>query len=108
METITYDDFMKLDIRIGKILAAEKIEGTEKLLKLEMEVGEEKRTLVAGIAQTYLPEDLLGREVPVLLNLEPRKIRGIESQGMILAADDNGTPVILNPERLVPAGSVVR
>lgn len=108
METITYNDFIKMDIKIGKILAAEKVEGTDKLLKLEMEVGEEKRVLVAGIAQTYLPEDLLGREVPVLLNLEPRKIRGIESQGMILAADDNGKPVILSPERLVPSGSVVR
>jgi methionine--tRNA ligase beta chain len=108
MDIITYEDFMKLDIRIGKILSAERVEGTDKLLKLEMEVGDEKRDLVAGIAASYSPEDIIGKLVPVLLNLQPRKIRGIESQGMILAADNEGEPVILNPDKGVPSGSSVR
>lgn len=105
---ITFDDFRKLDIRIGKILSAEKVEGTDKLLKLEIDFGVEKRQLVAGIAETYQPDQLLGKEVPVLMNLEPRKIRGTESQGMILAADAGGKPVLMHPAREVPPGSVVR
>lgn len=105
---ITFDDFKKLDIRIGKILAAEKVEGTEKLLRLEIDFGLEKRQVVAGMAETYQPEQLIGREVPVLMNLEPRSIRGIESQGMILAADNSGKPVLLQPDGEVPPGSIVR
>jgi len=105
---ITFDDFKKLDIRIGKIVSAEKVEGTDKLLKLEIDLGSEKRQLVAGVAEVYAPDQLIGREVPVLLNLEPRSIRGVESQGMILAADADGKPVLLHPEREVPPGSIVR
>ena len=105
---ITFDDFKKLDIRIGKILAAEKVEGTEKLLRLEIDFGLEKRQVVAGMAETYQFEQLIGREVPVLMNLEPRSIRGIESQGMILAADNSGKPVLLQPDGEVPPGSIVR
>lgn len=108
MDTITYEDFMKLDIKIGRIITAEKVEGTDKLMKLEMEVGEERRTLVAGIAESYNADELPGKEIPVLLNLEPRKIRGIESQGMILAADSDGKPVLMNPDRDIPSGSSVR
>lgn len=105
---ITFDDFRKLDIQIGKILSAEKVEGTDKLLKLEIDFGVEKRQLVAGIAETYQPDQLLGKEVPVLMNLEPRKIRGTESQGMILAADVGGKPVLLLPDKEIPPGSAVR
>jgi methionine--tRNA ligase beta chain len=105
---ITFDYFRKLDIRIGKILSAEKIEGADKLLKLEIDFGIEKRQIVAGIAETYQPDQLLGKEVPVLMNLETRKIRGTESQGMILAADAGGKPVLMHPDREVPPGSVVR
>lgn len=105
---ITFDDFRKLDIRIGKILSAEKIEGADKLLKMEIDFGIEKRQIVAGIAETYQPDQLLGKEVPVLMNLETRKIRGTESQGMILAADAGGKPVLMHPDREVPPGSVVR
>jgi methionine--tRNA ligase beta chain len=105
---ITFDDFKKLDIRIGKIVAAEKVMGTDKLLKLEIDLGVEKRQLVAGIAESYLPEQLIGREVPVLVNLEPRTIRGIESQGMVLAAGVDGKPVLLHPDSEVPPGSIIR
>lgn len=105
---ITFDDFKKLDIRIGKILAAEKVEGTDKLLKLEIDFGIEKRELVAGIAEIYQPEQVIGKEIPVLMNLEPRTVRGIVSNGMILAADVEGKPILLQPEKEVPPGSIIR
>jgi methionine--tRNA ligase beta chain len=105
---ITFDDFKNLDIRIGKILSAEKIKGTDKLMKLEVDFGAETRQLVAGIAEFFTPDHLTGKEIPVLMNLEPRSIRGIESRGMILAIDVEGKPVLLHPEREVPPGSVIR
>jgi methionine--tRNA ligase beta chain len=105
---IIFDDFKKLDIRIGKILSAEKIKGTDKLMKLEVDFGAEKRQIVAGIAEFFTPDHLIGKEIPVLMNLEPRNIRGIESRGMILAIDVDGKPVLLHPEREVPPGSVIR
>lgn len=105
---ITFEDFKKLDIRIGKILSAEKVEGTAKLMKLEIDFGIEKRQLVAGMAEFFEPDHLIGKEVPVLMNLEPRKFKGIESQGMVLAVDVDGKPVLLYPEEEVPAGSIVR
>jgi methionine--tRNA ligase beta chain len=104
---ITFDDFMKLEIRIGKILGAEKVEGTDKLIKLEIDLGDHQRVLVAGIAEAYEPDSLIGKEVPVLANLEPRKIRGIMSQGMILAAVAEGKPILLHPEKEVPPGSPI-
>lgn len=105
---ITFDDFRKLDIRIGTVISAARIPGTDKLLTLEIDVGTEKRHVVAGIAETYLPDNLIGKEIPVLLNLEPRKIRGVESHGMILAVDADGKPILLHPDRVVPSGSTVR
>jgi methionine--tRNA ligase beta chain len=105
---ITFDDFMKLEIRIGKILSAEQVQGTEKLLRLEIEFSNERRQLVAGIAETYTPDQIIGKEIPVLMNLEPKKIRGVESQGMILAIDVAGKPILLHPEREVPPGSIIR
>jgi methionine--tRNA ligase beta chain len=105
---ILYEDFKKLDIRIGTIVSAEKIEGTDKLLKLEIDLGGERRHLVAGIAEVFEPGQVIGKQIPVLLNLEPRSIRGIVSQGMILAADVAGKPALLHPDREVPPGSIVR
>jgi len=99
---------MKLEIRIGKILSAQKVEGTDKLLKLEIDLGEEKRQIVAGIAQCYKSEEIIDKQVPILVNLEPRKIRGIESQGMILAAIDKGMPVLLHPDKEVSPGSMIK
>jgi methionine--tRNA ligase beta chain len=106
--TITFEDFKKIDLRVGKILEAEKIKGSEKLLKLIVDLGKEKRQLVAGIGKYYKPEDLIEKEIIVVANLEPKKIMGIESQGMLLAADKDGEPVILIPEKEVLPGTIVR
>ncbi len=105
---ITFDDFKKLEIRIGKVLSAERVEGTGKLIKLEIDFGTEKRQLVAGIAEFYEPGYLIGKELPVLVNLESRSFKGVESQGMILAVDVNGKPILLHPEKEVPPGSIVK
>ncbi len=105
---ITFEDFKKLDIRIGKILSAEKIPESEKLTKLMVDLGEKQRQIIAGIANAVDLADLIGKEVPVLVNLEPKKLMGYESQGMILATDDNGKPVLLHPAIDVPSGSLVR
>jgi methionine--tRNA ligase beta chain len=108
IEMISFDDFKKLDIRIGNIVSAEKVKGTDKLINLEVDFGSGKRQIVAGIAEYFGPEDLIGKQIPVLLNLEPRSIRGIESQGMILAVDIDGKPILLHPEKEVPPGSIIR
>lgn len=105
---ITFEDFSKLEIRIGKVLDAEKVEGTDKLIKLKIDLGTEKRQIVAGIAESYKPEKLIGKELPILVNLEPKKFRGLESQGMILAADMNGKPILMHPDKEVPPGSLVK
>ncbi len=104
---ITFDDFQKLDLRVAKIIRAEKIEGSEKLLKLQVDLGEGTRQVVAGIGKQYAPESLLGKEIVVVVNLEPRLIFGLESQAMLLAAQGLG-PVILIPEKEVAAGAGVR
>jgi methionyl-tRNA synthetase len=108
-EEIAFDDFTKLDIRLGKILDAEKVEKADKLLKLTVDTGIEKRTIVSGIAEHYSPEQVVGKTVQVLLNLAPRKIRGIESQGMILMAEDaEGNLSFMVPEKEFGAGGGVR
>ena len=89
---ITIDDFNKLDLRVGEILAAERIKGADKLLLLKVKVAGEARTIVAGIAEAYAPEELVGKKVAVLANLKPVKIRGHLSQGMLLAAEGDGKP----------------
>jgi methionine--tRNA ligase beta chain len=105
---VSFEDFQKMDLRVAKIVEAEKVKGSEKLLKLVIDVGKEKRQIVAGIGKFYKPEDLIGKEIAVLLNLEPKKLMGIESQGMLLAADVEGEPVILITEKEVPAGTKIR
>ena len=105
---ISFEEFKKLDIRIGKVLAADRVPGSDKLMRLEVDIGEEKRQLIAGVAQDYGPEDLLGKELPVLVNLEPKTFKGLESQGMILAADADGRPVLLYPEKSVSPGSIIK
>ena len=107
-DTITIDDFMKVKLRVGRVLEAEKVAGADKLLKLIVDIGTEKRTVLAGIALVYAPEALVGRSVVVVVNLAPRKMRGVESQGMILAADDSGRPIVVGFESEVPPGAVVR
>ena len=108
-ETIAYGDFEKLEIRIGKVLSAERVPEADKLLKLVFDLGTEQRQVMAGIAKVIdNPAELVGREMPLVVNLEPRKLRGYESQGMILAADDGGSPVLLHPAKDVPSGSIVK
>lgn len=109
MDNITFEDFKKLDIKVGKVLSAEKIEGSDKLLKLEVDFNEFKRQIVSGVAEFYKPEDLINKEFPFIVNLEPRMIRGFESQGMILAVDtNNGEISLLSPDREVAPGSNIR
>ncbi len=110
---ITIDEFAKSDIRIGKIVNAERITGADKLLKLTIDLGEgAPRTICSGVAQYYQPEELVGKKVPVITNLPPRKMKGIESQGMVLFGIDetNGghAPVMLNPHKDLPEGSPVQ
>ena len=131
MDIITFDEFKKLELRIGKILSAEKVEGSEKLLKLEVDFGPApvevepagewipavtddrsegriRRQIIAGIAQYYAPEALIGKECPFAYNLAPRMLAGFESQGMILCPSDNNGPVLLHPDKEIPPGSVVK
>jgi len=103
----TFGDFKKLQIRIGLIVEAKKVEGTDKLLKLQVDFGDEKRQIVSGIAEFYRPEQLVGKQFTFVVNLEPRVIRGVESQGMILAVSANNKIVLLKPQKKVPAGSFV-
>lgn len=108
-DTVGFDDFMKMDIRIGEILEAEKVPKADKLLKLLVDTGLDKRTVVSGIAEHYAPEDVIGRKVSVLMNLAPRKIRGVESQGMILMAEnEEGKLSFVSPEDGFGAGAGVR
>ena len=108
-EEISYEDFSKLDIRIAKIKKVEDIEGADKLYKLTLDVGDEigKRTICAGIKEFYSIKELEGKLIVVVVNLAPRKLRGIESQGMLLAADEDGKPTLLSPEKNVKIGSVI-
>lgn len=108
-DEITYDDFSKLDIRVGTILEAEKVPKTKKLLKLTIDTGIDKLTVVSGIAEFHDPDALVGRQVSILVNLAPRKIKGIESKGMILMAEEsNGKLVFVQPLEMTKNGSVIR
>ncbi|QIW24370.1 methionine--tRNA ligase subunit beta [Sulfolobus sp. S-194] len=112
MSEITIDDFAKLDLRVGIVKSAERIEGT-KLLKLIVDLGGESRQIISGIAEFYTPEELVGKRVILIANLKPKKIRGFESQGMILAAgckedEEKGIkPRILTVDGEIPAGTKV-
>ncbi len=105
---IDIDDFAKLDLRVGKVLTAEAVEKTDKLLKLTIDIGVEKRTVVSGIAQHYKPEEIVGKYVTLIANLKPRKMRGIESNGMILMAEDSGKLVFISALNEIAPGSTIR
>lgn len=104
---IAIDDFAKVDLRVGQILTAEKVEGADKLLKFSVKVGEEERTIVSGIAKHYTPDELVGKEVIVVANLKPAKLRGIMSEGMLLCAVDGDKVVLITPMVNVNSGSKV-
>lgn len=106
MDEISYDDFAKVEIRIGEVIAAELVPETDKLIKCTIDFGEfGTRTIVSGIAEWKKPEDLIGKQLPYITNLAPRMLRGVESQGMLLALSDESGLALLMPERAVVKGT---
>ncbi len=107
MEKITFDQFKKIDLRVAKILAVEPVEKTDKLLKIQIDLGSEQRQIVAGIAQHYNPEELIGKLIVVVANLESAVIRGVESNGMLLAASEIDNISVLTSDKKIAPGSSV-
>ncbi len=107
MNNISFNEFKKMDIRIGEILSTERIDNSDNLLRLEVDFGDFKRQIVTGIAKWYEPKDLIDKKVPFIVNLEPRIFRGIESQGMLVAVDGEDQPVLLEPQKGVKAGDKI-
>jgi len=108
MSMISYDDFAKLDLRVAKIVSVENIPGKTKIVKGIIDLGDEKRDVIIGGAEFYKPDDLTGKIVIAVTNLEPKKLAGIESHAMLLAADDNEKPVWLTVTDQVPLGSKIK
>lgn len=105
---ITIEEFAKIELKVGKVLEARRVEGSNKLIVMKVDTGEE-RQLVAGIGKVYSPKELTGKSIVVVTNLQPAKLMGVESQGMLLAATDSeGSPVIIAPERPIKEGSKVK
>lgn len=112
---VSYEDFKKLDLKVATVIKAERVENSDKLVRLEIDLGEsfdgaqdKKRQIIAGIAKQYPPEKLEGRQIIVIANLEPRKLMSLESQGMLLAADASEGPILLQPEKPAPNGAVIK
>lgn len=104
---ISFEDFQKVEMKVGKVLSAEKVEGTDKLVKIEIDIGE-TRTMVAGIMPDYSPENIVGKQIVVVMNLEPRTIKGIESNAMLLAAVEEGDKVtLIVPDKEVKPGTAI-
>ena len=109
MPEVSYDDFAKLDIRIGTVVAAELVPETDKLIKCAVDFGElGVRTIVSGIAEWKKPEELVGRQFPYVVNLAPRVLRGVERQGMLIAASDQSGVALLSPERVLLSGTKLK
>jgi methionyl-tRNA synthetase len=106
MDTIKYDDFAKIDLRVAKIIVAERVEGSDKLLKLQVEA-DIPRQIIAGIGKSYEPENLVGKNIVIVANLEPRELMGLTSQGMLLAGkDENGFALLVPEKEIKPGGKV--
>ena len=105
---ISIEDFKKVELKVARVLEASRVEGSDKLLKLKVDIGNEQRQIIAGIGKSYQPEALLSREIIIVANLEPRSLMGLESQGMLLAANDENGPIILMPEKETPPGTGIR
>ncbi len=106
---LSIDEFMKIDLRVAKILTAERVPNSKKLMKIDIELGAERRTIVAGIAEAYEADALVGRHVAIVANLKPAKLMGVESNGMLLAASpDGGKPILLAFDGEVPTGTRIR
>jgi len=106
-DEISIDKFFETQLKVGNVLEAEEVEGSEKLIKMKVDIGED-RQIVAGIKQWYSPEDLVGKQIIVVANLKTAKLMGIESQGMMLCADTEDGPVFLTPSKEVPNGSKIK
>ncbi len=102
---ISIDDFKKMDIRVGEIMSATRVPGTDKLIELEVDVGDDVRHLITGIYPLYRPSDLVGRRIIVLANLQPRTVKGVESKGMLLAAEWGGEIGLLTVDKDAPSGA---
>lgn len=105
---VSIDRFFDIQLRVAQIVTAERVENTDKLMKLEVDLGDERRQIVAGIAAAYEAEQVIGRRIIVVANLKPARIRGVESNGMLLAADFGGRPIIAGFDEDVPLGTRVR
>ena len=106
---ISFEDFAKVDLRVGTIISADELGESNKLIKLVVDIGIEKRQIIAGVKKFYKVEDLVGRQVVIVVNLEPKSLAGFESQGMLLAANNSeGGPVILLPEKVVADGAIIK
>jgi methionyl-tRNA synthetase len=106
---ISLEDFKKIDLRVAKVLKAERVENSQKLIKIQVDLGEEeKRTIVAGIGEKYEPEELIGQLIVVVSNLEPKEIKGIKSEGMLLAVDSKNGPVLIVPLEQVFVGEKIK
>ena len=105
---ISLEDFKKLDLRVAQILEAERVENSEKLIKLQIDLGGEKRQIIAGIGKFYSPEDLINKKIIIVANLEPKSLMGLESNGMLLAASNEDQISLLMPDQDIPPGSIVK
>jgi methionine--tRNA ligase beta chain len=106
--TVPFAEFQKIDLRVGKIKNVEEVEGLDRIYKLEIDIGERKlRTILAGVKEYFAPFELLGKNVVVVANLEPKEVRGVMSEGMLLAAEVDGKPILLVPEEKVKPGTSV-
>ena len=107
MEKISYDEFRRIKLKVATILKAESLEKSKNLIKLQIDIGEEKRQILAGIKKFYDPEELVGRQIVVIVNLEPATLMGEKSDGMLLAADIDGEPILLSTDKEVPPGTEI-
>jgi len=107
MEMINFEDFVKIDLRVGKIIEVEKVEGSSKIVKTTVDLGEEKRQILAGIGKFYTPEELINKIVIVVANLSPKKIMGMDSEGMILAVKDDNNLSLLGVDKEIKIGSKI-
>ena len=108
MERINYEDFKKVNLKIATIKSATTIEKSKNLIKLQIDLGTEERQILAGIKQYYKPEDLVGKQIVVVTNLKPATLMGEKSDGMLLAADIDGEPILLNLDKPVPPGTEIK
>jgi methionyl-tRNA synthetase len=107
-QLIEYSDFEKIDLRVAQIISAVRVEGTKKLMKMEVDIGTERRQIVAGIADQYTPEEIVGKKIVLVANLKPATIRGVESRGMLLAASEGESLALVSLDRQLLPGAKVR